>query len=109
MHAELWAVRGSSYRAISSEQDLQDDEMLHTGDRPEFPVDHIAEAEACRTRLINSVQESISLIKIKLLAGRKPSPEEVARLNVVLDYIDTVQETDISAAPDITWPAPPFI
>lgn len=67
----------------------------------------LREAEAQRQSLIDAVMASISLIQLKLRAGRKLNEAETTRLNAVLDYIDAVEETDTSTAPDIEWPSPP--
>ncbi|EIN9670467.1 tail fiber assembly protein, partial [Escherichia coli] len=64
-------------------------------------------AEAQRQSLIDAAMASISLIQLKLQAGRKLTQAETTRLNAVLDYIDAVTATDASTAPDINWPAPP--
>ena len=64
-------------------------------------------AEAQRQSLIDTAMASISLIQLKLQAGRKLTQTENTRLNAVLDYIDAVTATDTSTAPDINWPAPP--
>ncbi|ELL8683005.1 tail fiber assembly protein, partial [Escherichia coli] len=50
---------------------------------------------------------SISLIQLKLQAGRKLTQAETTRLNAVLDYIDAVVATDTSTAPDVIWPELP--
>ncbi len=50
---------------------------------------------------------SISLVQLKLQAGRKLTEAETNRLNAVLDYIDAVEATDTSTAPDISWPPHP--
>ena len=50
---------------------------------------------------------SISLIQLKLQAGRKLTQTENTRLNAVLDYIDAVMATDTSTVPDIYWPELP--
>jgi Asp-tRNA(Asn)/Glu-tRNA(Gln) amidotransferase C subunit len=50
---------------------------------------------------------SISVIQLKLNAGRKLTEEEIAKLNAVLDYIDNVAAIDISSAPEINWPVVP--
>ncbi|WP_250908991.1 tail fiber assembly protein, partial [Escherichia coli] len=44
---------------------------------------------------------SLSLIQLKLQAGRKLMQAETTRLNAVLDYIDAVTATDTSTAPDV--------
>ncbi|EFH9696676.1 tail fiber assembly protein [Escherichia coli] len=64
-------------------------------------------AEAQRQSLINAAMASISLIQMKLQAGRKLTQPENTRLNAVLDYIDAVTATDTSTAPDVIWPELP--
>ena len=64
-------------------------------------------AEAQRQSLIDAAMASISLIQLKLQAGRKLTEEETTRLNAVLDYIDAVTAIDTSTAPDIEWPVSP--
>ena len=64
-------------------------------------------AEAQRQSLIDAAMASISLIQLKLQAGRKLTQPENTRLNAVLDYIDTVTATDTSTAPDVIWPELP--
>ncbi|MCK3515877.1 tail fiber assembly protein, partial [Escherichia coli] len=55
----------------------------------------------------DTAMASISLIQLKLRAGRKLTQAETTRLNAVLDYIDTVTATDTSTAPDVIWPELP--
>ncbi|HCN7558872.1 TPA: tail fiber assembly protein [Escherichia coli] len=64
-------------------------------------------AEAQRQSLIDAAMASISLIQLKLQAGRKLTQAETTRLNAVLDYIDAVTATDPSTAPDVIWPELP--
>ena len=64
-------------------------------------------AEVKRQSLIDAAMASISLIQLKLQAGRKLTQPENTRLNAVLDYIDAVTATDTSTAPDIEWPIAP--
>ncbi|EFH3209688.1 tail fiber assembly protein [Escherichia coli] len=64
-------------------------------------------AEAQRQSLIDASMSSISLIQLKLQAGRKLTQAETTRLNAVLDYIDAVTVTDTSTAPDVIWPELP--
>ncbi|CAM8523577.1 Phage tail protein [Escherichia coli] len=66
-------------------------------------------AEAQRQSLIDAAMASISLIQLKLRAGRKLTQAETTRLNAVLDYIDAVEATDTSTAPDIECPTPPAV
>ncbi|EIT7651415.1 tail fiber assembly protein [Escherichia coli] len=63
-------------------------------------------AERQRQSLINTAMASISMIQLKLQAGRTLTQTETTKLNIVLDYIDAVTATDISTAPDIIWPVP---
>ncbi|NYY77154.1 tail assembly chaperone [Escherichia coli] len=60
-----------------------------------------------RQSLIDAAMASISLIQLKLQAGRKLTQAETARLNAVLDYIDAVAAIDTSIAPDVIWPELP--
>lgn len=64
-------------------------------------------AEIQRQSLIDAAMASISLIQLKLQAGRKLTQAETTRLNAVLDYIDAVTATDTSTAPDVIWPELP--
>ncbi|EIQ2089380.1 tail fiber assembly protein [Escherichia coli] len=64
-------------------------------------------AEVQRQSLIDTAMASISLIQLKLQAGRKLTQTETIRLNAVLDYIDAVTATDTSTAPDVIWPELP--
>ena len=67
----------------------------------------VGAAEAQRQSLIDTAMASISLIQLKLQAGRKLTQPENTRLNAVLDYIDAVAATDTSTAPDVIWPELP--
>ncbi|EEY9501067.1 tail fiber assembly protein [Escherichia coli] len=67
----------------------------------------VGAAEAQRQSLIDAAMASISLIQLKLQAGRQLTQAEITRLNAVLDYIDTVTATDTSTAPDVIWPELP--
>lgn len=67
----------------------------------------VAEAEHRKQTLIDAAMASISLIQLKLQAGRNLTQAETARLNAVLDYIDAVEAADTSNAPDIEWPVSP--
>ncbi|HCB3268642.1 tail fiber assembly protein [Citrobacter amalonaticus] len=70
-------------------------------------ADAIAKAELQRQQLISVAMQSISVIQLKLQAGRALSDAEKNKLNATLDYIDAVTVTDIATAPDINWPFPP--
>ncbi|EFC0011716.1 tail fiber assembly protein [Escherichia coli] len=67
----------------------------------------VGAAEAQRQSLIDTAMASISLIQLKLQAGRNLTQAETARLNAALDYIDAVTATDTSTAPDVIWPELP--
>lgn len=70
-------------------------------------ADAIAEAELQRQQLISAAMQSISVIQLKLQAGRALSDAEKNKLNATLDYIDAVTATDTATAPDINWPVSP--
>ncbi|MBM3038591.1 tail fiber assembly protein [Escherichia coli] len=65
-------------------------------------------AETKRQSLADAAMASISLIQMKLQAGRKLTQAETTRLNAVLDYIDALNAMDINMAPDINWPEIPL-
>ncbi|MDU9496524.1 tail fiber assembly protein [Escherichia coli] len=67
----------------------------------------VVDAEQKKQSLIDAAMVNISVIQLKLQAGRKLTQEETTRLNVVLDYIDAVTATDTSTAPDVIWPELP--
>ena len=64
-------------------------------------------AETQRQSLIDAAMVSISLIQLKLQAGRKLTQAETTRLNAVLDYIDAVLVSVAITAPVVIWPVPP--
>lgn len=66
--------------------------------------DQITSAENEKDRLVNSALQDISVLQLKLRAGRTLTTKETTKLNAVLDYIDAVSAIDTSTAPDITWP-----
>lgn len=72
-------------------------------------ADAVAEAELHRQQLISAAMQSISVIQLKLQAGRALSDSEKNKLNSTLDYIDAVTATDTATAPDINWPVPPEV
>ncbi|TGB95886.1 tail fiber assembly protein [Escherichia sp. E2748] len=87
------------YDKWDGEKWVTDTEELH----------HVAveTAETQRQSMIETAMASISLIQLKLQAGRKLMQAETTRLNTVLDYIDAVTATDTSTAPDVIWPELP--
>ena len=60
-----------------------------------------------RKERVDQAMKSIDLINLKLRAGRSLKPEETAKLNAVLDYIDELNALDISTEPEISWPETP--
>lgn len=66
----------------------------------------IAKGEYDKQALITEVQAETQLLQTKLALGRI-DPDEKARLNVWLDYLDELEEVDVSTAPDIIWPVKP--
>ncbi|HCD1110735.1 tail fiber assembly protein [Morganella morganii] len=63
----------------------------------------IAKAEYDKQALITEVQAETQLLQTKLALGRI-TPDEKARLNAWLDYLDELEAVDVSTAPDIIWP-----
>ncbi|HDU8717941.1 TPA: tail fiber assembly protein [Morganella morganii subsp. morganii] len=68
----------------------------------------IAKAEYDKQALITEVQAETQLLQTKLALGRI-TPDEKARLNVWLDYLDELEAVDVSTAPDIIWPVKPEV
>ncbi|ORM66137.1 tail fiber assembly protein [Pantoea rwandensis] len=60
-----------------------------------------------RQSLLSSATQAITVWQTKLLMGRKLSDAETESLNAWLDYIDVLNDTDISDAPDVQWPTKP--
>lgn len=67
----------------------------------------IKAAEQQQQQLIDSAMQSVSVIQLKLQAGRTLTGAEKAKLNAVLDYIDAVTAVNTTNAPDIDWPIYP--
>ncbi|HCM6589748.1 TPA: tail fiber assembly protein [Klebsiella quasipneumoniae] len=67
----------------------------------------ITKAEEKKTVLISLAMNSISLIQLKLQAGRVLSDVEKVKLNATIDYIDALSSIDTTTAPDIVWPEIP--
>ena len=86
----------TSYDKWDGEKWVTDTEAQHSA--------AVDAAEAQRQSLIDAAMASISLIQLKLQAGRNLTQSETSRLNTVLDYIDAVTTTDTSTAPDVIWP-----
>ncbi|EFH2872184.1 TPA: tail fiber assembly protein [Escherichia coli] len=67
----------------------------------------VAQAELQRRALIDVAMQSISVVQLKLQAGRKLTTSETEQINATLDYIDAVTATNTSTAPDVNWPPQP--
>lgn len=68
----------------------------------------IAKAEYDKQALITEVQAETQLLQTKLALGRI-TPDEKARLNAWMDYLDELEAVDVSTAPDIIWPVKPVV
>lgn len=67
----------------------------------------IKAAEQKQQQLVDYAMQSVSIIQLKLQAGRMLMDSERAKLNAILDYIDAVTAANTNHAPDIDWPAFP--
>ncbi|MBS7131982.1 MAG: tail fiber assembly protein, partial [Clostridium sp.] len=54
--------------------------------------------------LTDAAMLSVSVIQLKLQAGRKLTEAESVKLNAALDYIDAVAAINPEDGPDIDWP-----
>ncbi|EFL4013236.1 tail fiber assembly protein [Escherichia coli] len=97
---------GTTTTAPSTPYDQWDGEKWVTDTEAQHSA-AVEAAEAQRQSLIDTAMASISLIQLKLRAGRNLTQAETARLNAALDYIDAVEATDTSTAPDVIWPELP--
>ncbi len=70
-------------------------------------ADEVAAAVLTKQELTDTAMESISVIQLKLQAGRTLTDTEKSKLNATLDYIDAVEAIDTSIAPAILWPQKP--
>ncbi|HHV2514511.1 tail fiber assembly protein [Escherichia coli] len=70
----------------------------------------VADGIAKKQQLINLANEYINSKQWpgKAAIGRLKG-EELAQYNLWLDYLDALEVTDISSAPDIEWPTPPAV
>lgn len=74
---------------------------------PNPTPDYMAIAENERLLLLDSATQAITVWQTKLLMGRKLTDSEAKSLDAWIDYIDVVNDTDISDAPDVQWPKKP--
>ena len=68
------------------------------------PDYELQKAVAEKKRRIAAAVATVATLQLKLQAGRILTDAESLKLNTVLDYIDSVEATDLTHAPDITWP-----
>ncbi|WP_058972656.1 tail fiber assembly protein [Type-D symbiont of Plautia stali] len=69
--------------------------------------DYQAIADVNRKTLLEEATQTIIVWQTKLLMGRKLSDTETESLNAWMDYIDVLNDTNISDAPNIQWPIKP--
>lgn len=69
--------------------------------------DYQSIAESKRKALLDEATQAITVWQTKLLMGRKLSDAETESLNAWMDYIDVLNDTNISDAPNIQWPIKP--
>lgn len=69
--------------------------------------DYESIAESKRKALLDEATQAITVWQTKLLMGRKLSDAETESLNAWMDYIDVLNDTNISDAPNIQWPIKP--
>lgn len=82
-------------------------EEISAHTKPQPTKDQLIEqAEARKQYLIAEVHTETEMLRTKLALGRIKEDER-ALLNAWLDYLDLLEAVDVSAAPDIDWPAKP--
>nr|WP_225614395.1 tail fiber assembly protein [Pantoea sp. PNT02] len=69
--------------------------------------DYQAMSESTKKTLLDEATQAITVWQTKLLMGRKLTETEVSSLNAWMDYIDVLNDTDLSDAPDVHWPSKP--
>ena len=69
--------------------------------------DYVAIATQHRETLIAEANTATYPLSLKLQMGRTLTASETAKVNAWLDYIDVLNDTDISDAPDVQWPTKP--
>jgi len=71
-------------------------------------IDYASIAEQEKQYRINIATDTIGIWQTKLLLGRLSDSDKI-KLNSWLDYIDVLNDIDITKAPEITWPDAPAI
>lgn len=72
-------------------------------------VNYVLEAETKRQQLLSEAQAATYTFNLKLAMGRALTDKEKVRVNAWLDYVDALNDIDLSTAPDIDWPEQPAI
>lgn len=103
--ANLTEVSAKAYESIGANSQYVNGEVVQ-GEPRILPFTKES-ADAVRQSLIDLAVQSISVIQLKLQAGRKLTDTEKVKLNSVLDYIDALIAIDTSKAPDIEFPEKP--
>lgn len=69
--------------------------------------DYVAIAENEKQALIDNATTAIVVWQTKLMMGRKLTDKETSSLNAWMDYIDELNATDTSTAPNVFFPEKP--
>lgn len=102
---KLTEVSADIYKSIGADSKYVSGEVVQ-GEPRIVPLTKEG-ADAVRQSLIDSAVQSISVIQLKLQAGRNLTATEKVKLNSVLEYIDALSAIDTSKAPDIEFPVSP--
>lgn len=100
--ANLIEVSANVYESIGANYKYLNGEMVQ-GEPRITPLTK-ENADTVRQSLVDLAVQSISVIQLKLQAGRKLTDAERVKLDNVLDYIDALSAIDTSKAPDIEFP-----
>lgn len=96
---EAWCNPPEGYYAVFDEDGPRVEKMP--------PTDFKALAEMEREALLSEAIQATTVSRTKLMMGRKITDAETASLNAWMDYIDLLNDTDLSDAPDVQWPTKP--
>ncbi|HEO8935970.1 TPA: tail fiber assembly protein [Serratia marcescens] len=99
---QLTEVSTKVYESIGPNSQYVDGEVVQ-GEPRKTPLTKES-ADAVRQSLVELAVKSISVVQLKLQAGRKLTDTERVKLDSVLDYIDALSAIDTSKAPDIEFP-----
>lgn len=68
------------------------------------PEDFVRFARLERDGLANKATQTISAIQLKQMNGKELSSSEKEKLNKVLNYLEALDNVELSKAPEISWP-----